>query len=239
MNMLFEHTKCKNCKHINPAYKNICTECKSYLRERVVNIDLWSTIQLIIENPELAFKQIIFAEHKNFVSFITFFIAIKNLLIARFLSVPELGSDGVSTSFIVSLFLMILVILILSSLFIFVQNVVYIQRDIKLRIKDIYSVSVYSFIPYLFGLVFVFPVELVVLGGDIFSNNPYSFQIKPLFTYMLIGVEFITIIWSFYLIQKSIYSITTKRNISVKITALYFIIWFSTLYLSSKIIFTI
>jgi hypothetical protein len=237
--MLFDHTKCKNCSHINPIYKNICVECKSYLRERVVNIDLWTTIQLIIEDPELAFRQIIFAEHKNFITFITFFIAIKNLIISRFLTVPELGTDGVSTSFIVSLFLMILIILILSSSFIFVQNLNYKKQNINLRFKDIYSINIYSFIPYLFGLVFIFPVELVVLGGDIFSNNPYSFQIKPLFTYILIGVEFITIIWSFYLIQKSIYSITTKRNFSIRITSSYFIIWFSTLYLSSKIIFTI
>jgi len=237
--MLFEHTKCKNCHHINPAYKNICTKCKSYLRERVVNIDLWNTIQLIIEDPGLAFRQIIFAEHKNFVIFITFFLAIKNLLIARFLSVPELGINGVSTSLIVSLFLMILIILILNSSFILAQNIVYTKRDIKLRFRDIYSVNIYSFTPYMLGLVFIFPVELVVLGGDIFSNNPYSFQIKPLFTYILIGVEFITIIWSFYLIQKSIYSIIAKRNLSILLTLTYLIIWSSTLYLSSKIIFTI
>ncbi len=152
---------------------------------------------------------------------------------------PELGTDGVATTFIISLILMILISLILNSLFIFVQRVIYNKLEIVLRFKDIYSVNVYSFIPYLFGLFFVFPVELVVFGRDIFSNNPYSFQIKPLFTYILIGVEIIIIIWSFYLIQKNIFSITNKRNISIQLTLLYFIIWFGTLYLSSKIIFTI
>jgi len=237
--MLFEYTKCKKCNHINPAYKNICTECKSYLRERIVNIDLWDTIQLIIEDPAKAFKVIIFAEHKNFIVFITFFIAIKNLLITRFLSVPEIGINGVTTSFILSLTLMILITLFLSCLLIFIQRIVYGKRDIKLRFKDIYAVNVYSFTPYLFGLVFIFPVELIVLGGDIFSNNPYSFQLKPLITYILIGLEFITIIWSYYLIYKSVVTIILNKTFSILLTSGYLLFWFILLYLSSKIIFTI
>ena len=237
--MLFEHSKCKKCNHINPTYKNICEECKSYLRERVVNIDLWSTIQLIIEEPVKAFKQIIFAEHKNFIAFITFFIAIKNLLIARFLSVPELGINGVTTSLILSLTLIILITILLLSSSTFLQRSIFKGRGLKLRFKDIYAIDVYSFTPYLFGLVFIFPAELIVLGGNIFSNNPYSFQIKPLITYLLVGIEFITIIWSFYLILKSIFTITSNRYRSIIITSAYFCIWFAAIYLSSKIIFTI
>ena len=237
--MIFEHTKCKKCNHINPAYKNICTECKSYLRERVVNIDLWNTIQLIIEDPAQAFKQIIFAEHKNFIFFIIFFIAIKNLLITRFLSVPALGANGVTTSFIFSLVLIILITIFLGASFTLLQIIIYNKKDIKLRFQDLYAVNVYSFIPYLFGLVFIFPVELIVLGGDIFSNNPYSFEIKPLITYILIGCEFVTIIWSFFLILKSILTISRNRIYSIIMTSAYFFFWVAALYLSSKIIFTI
>jgi RNA polymerase subunit RPABC4/transcription elongation factor Spt4 len=237
--MLFEYTKCKKCNHLNPAYKNICTECRSYLRERVVNIDLWNTIQLIIEDPQKAFKQIIFSEHKNFIVFITFFIVIKNLLISRFLSVPELGINEVTTPFILSFILMIFISLILSSSFIFIQNSLYSKKGIKLRFRDIYAVNSYSFIPYLFGLAFIFPVELVVLGGDIFSNNPYSFEIKPLISYILIGFELITILWSFFLIQKSILVISANRFYSIIITLAYFLAWSATLFLSSMLVFSI
>jgi hypothetical protein len=237
--MLFEYIKCKKCNYLNPAYKNICSECKSYLRERVVNIDLWNTTQLIIEDPHKAFKQIIFSEHKNFIVFITFFIGMKNLLISRFLSVPELGINGVSTSFILSVILMIVITLILSSTFVFIQKVLYNKKGIVLRFRDIYAVNSYSFIPYLFGLAFIFPVELVVLGGDIFSNNPYSFEIKPIISYILIGIELITIIWSFILIQKSILAISANRIYSIIITSAYFIIWLAVLFLSSKLVFSI
>lgn len=237
--MLFEYTKCKKCNHINPAYKNICTECKSYLRERVVNIDLWSTIQLLIEDPIKAFKQIIFAEHKNFILFIFFFIAIKNLIITRFFSVPALGINGVRASFLISLTLIILVSVSLLFLFSYLLKIFYGIKKIDLRFKDIYAINIYSFIPYLFGLILIFPVELIVLGGDIFSNNPYAYQIKPLITYILIGFEFITLIWSFYLIQKSIYKISANRFLSIVFTFSFLLIWTIALYLSSKIIFTV
>jgi hypothetical protein len=237
--MLYEHTKCKKCDHINPAYKNICSECKNYLRERVVNIDLWNTIQLIIEDPQKAFKQIIFAEHKNFIFFITFFIAIKNLLFARFLSVPKLGVNGVTTSFIISLALVVLITLGLSLSFTFIQKTLYKRKNITLRFRDIYAVNSFSFIPYLFGLFFVFPVELIVLGGDIFSNNPYSFDIKPVITYILIIIEFIIILWSFYLISKSIFSISLNRIYTILVTLTYLFVWSASLYLSSTIIFNI
>ena len=237
--MLFEYTKCKKCGHINSAYKNICAECKSYLRERIVNIDLWNTIQLIIEDPVRAFKRIIFSEHKNFIVFITFFIALKNLITVRFLSIPDLGLIGVRTSFIFSLILMSLITLLLLISLSSVQSILYRKKAINLRLKDIFAVNAYSFIPYLFGLIFIFPVELIVLGEDIFSNNPYSFQIKPLITFLLIGFEFLTIFWSFYLIHRTIFLITSKRFFSIFITSIYFIIWSAALYLSSKIIFTI
>lgn len=237
--MLFEHTKCKKCNHINPAYKNICTQCKSYLRERVVNIDLWNTIRLIIEDPVKAFKQIIFAEHKNFILFLTFFISIKNLIIARYFSVPALGLNGVTTSFFLSILLMTLISISLLFLFTNLLSTFYRFRKIELRIKDVFAISVYSFIPYFFGLIFVFPVELIVLGGDIFSNNPYSFQIKPLITYILLGVEIITILWSFYLIQKGIFQILMNRFFSLLFSFAFFIIWFTALYFSSKFIFTV
>ena len=134
---------------------------------------------------------------------------------------------------------MILITSILNASFSFIQNILYTKKDVTLRFQDLYAVNVYSFIPYLFGLIFIFPVELIVLGGDIFSNNPYSFQIKPLISYILIGFELVTIIWSFFLIFKSILAMSEKKNFSILLTLSFFLVWILTLYISSKIIFTL
>ena len=236
--MLFEHTKCKKCSHINPAYKYICEECKSYLRERVVNIDLWNTIQKIIEEPLTAFKQIIFAEHKNFLFLLILLIGTKNFIISRFISVPQLGSDGVTSATTISLFLSIIFSIAPFLLLTLGQIKLYNKKEIKLRFKDIYTANVYAFIPYIFGLIFIFPVELTVLGGNIFSNNPFSFQIKPTVSFILIGIEIIVLVWSLILVYKSIIMVVSNRFYSALITSCFFIVWFITVFVASQIIFT-
>jgi len=237
--MLFEHTKCKKCNHINPPYRNICEECKSFLRERVVNLDLWDTIQKIIEDPLAAFKQIIFAEHKNFIILLTFLLGMKSLIISRFLSVPQLGLSGATTSFILSLILSIIFSIIPVLILTTAQINFYKKKGIRLRFKDIYSVSIYAFVPYIFGLIFIFPIELIVLGGDIFSNNPYPFEIKPVISYVLICIEFVVLVWSFILVYKNISMISQSRSFSAILISFFILLWAFTVYLASQIIFTV
>lgn len=216
-----EQITCNKCSTVNPLYTSICINCKSYLRERVVNIDLWKTIGLLIEDPSSAFRQIIFAENKNFIIFITLFIALKNLLITRFLSVPFLGKEGVSTSFIISYLIILTYTLLLFIGFTFLQKIYFKRLKTILRVKDIYASNVYAFVPFVIGLFLIFPIELVVLGGDIFSNNPTPFQIKPTVSYLLAGFEVFTFIWSVVLLNKSIRFVSGKILTPILLTVLF------------------
>ena len=69
--------QCPNCEIENNFYNLNCTKCGSLIRERVVNIDLWHTIGKIIDTPSKAFRNIIFAENKNYTFFLTIFFALK------------------------------------------------------------------------------------------------------------------------------------------------------------------
>ncbi|NOX19606.1 MAG: hypothetical protein GXO87_15160, partial [Chlorobi bacterium] len=59
---------CKNCGAENPFYLLTCKSCNAYIRDKVSNINLWEIIWKLIETPVEAFRQIIYAEHKNFTS---------------------------------------------------------------------------------------------------------------------------------------------------------------------------
>ena len=71
---------CSNCSKENPLYFKNCSDCKHYMRSAVVNIDLWSTIYQIFENPRKTLKNIIYAEHKNFIIFLLLFVSMKLFL---------------------------------------------------------------------------------------------------------------------------------------------------------------
>ena len=234
---LFEFTRCNKCLHENAPYQNICANCKSYLRDKTVNIDLWATTLKLIENPFEAFRTIVFAEHKNFIFFLLFFISIKNMIISRFISVPELGMEGVSTSLFLIIVLFFALTIFFTGFISFIQYKIFQKSDIQLRIIDVVALNSYSQIPLVFSLVFVFPVELVVLGSEIFSNNPYSFQIKPIITYILMFLETIMILWFFILYYFSLRVVGFKKIGSILFTISHFFLWSAVLFILSKVIF--
>src|SRR4030065_2879879 len=82
---------CKNCQTLNPFHELTCRNCKSYLRERVYNLDLWKLLEQLIESPLNGFTKIIHSEQKNFVVFIILLSSIKFFIntIFFFLTNPE------------------------------------------------------------------------------------------------------------------------------------------------------
>lgn len=230
---------CKNCSHENPLYAYKCESCKSYLRERIFNIDLWNIIGQLIENPLNAFKQIIFSENKTFIIFLTLLIALKNLIVSRFFSVPKIGADGASTSLLVSFAIILAITILVLSFYTLFHFLILKKNNKKLRLKDIYSITVYAFVPYLFGLFLVFPVELIVFGSTLFSNNPYVFHVKATPAYLLIGFEIILFIWSLVLIYKGHLVQSASKLYSLLSTLIFFVIFITSLAIAALFVFSI
>jgi hypothetical protein len=205
---------CKNCGTENPSYNFTCLKCKSYLRERVVNIDFFNLVGLLIESPAKAFRKIIYAEHKNFVSLVLFLVTIKLLInsaiIYPYFS-PNLNFLNHATSvFIFSIILFIIIIFIFSYLLKIISKIV----GVKTRVKDNFSIIVYSFLPMIFSIIFILPVELVLFGGYLFSRNPTPFLLKPVPSYVLLGIELLILIWCFVLTFFAIKSTTPSKLFS-------------------------
>ena len=61
------------------------------------------------------------------------------------------------------------------------------MNNIPLRFKDTFALIIYSQIPYLFGLIILFPLELVIFGDYLFSKNPSPFTIKGTLAYLFLA----------------------------------------------------
>lgn len=190
---------CSSCSNENPPYVHICENCNSFIRDRVYNIDLWNLIGLLIESPGKAFKLIVYSEHKNFISFVLLLITVKFLVNARFISLVSLGSFNPTTalylSYIIVLVSLTVFLILYSYCFTFVNKFL----NIKTRFRDNFSVLLYSLIPNVFGIIFLFVIELVVFGGYLFSVNPSPFVVKEFIAYLFAGAELSLIIWSVFL----------------------------------------
>lgn len=203
---------CSNCGTENPFYKYTCSNCKAYLRDRIFNLDLWQVIGLLIESPVRAFNRIIQSEHKNFIILIGVLFSVKAFLDARFLSILFSGESELRIKLIPALLISLgaafLVIWIFTFILFFTNKV----SGLKTRIRDNNAVLSYTLLPFSFGLIILFPIELIVFGQFLFSINPSPFVIKPAVAYILLAFEALLILWGIFLSISGVYSIS--RNIT-------------------------
>lgn len=219
---------CHNCNSENPYYALNCTECNFLLRDKIVNIELWNTITLLIESPLIAFHKITFSENKNFIYGILFFLGIKIWILSAWFGL--IFSSEVNPiyyfykliffSFITAVFSILIPVSKLAVLLKLKKN--------NFRFKDIYSTTIYSFIPIVFSVLILFPLEVIVFGEYLFSLNPSPFEIKNLFAYIFIALETFILIWTYYLLYISLKYHTQNKLLAVlfsKLIILSFIIF--------------
>jgi hypothetical protein len=190
---------CKNCRSENPFHGLICQNCKSYLRERIYNLDLWKTTGHLIETPSKGFKTIIFSEHKNYLILLLILIAGKFFLNGIFLTIYfdnwNAYLPGYFSSYIIFLIFSAAVILIFSGIFTLLTKVF----GVETKLKDNIAILTYSFLPYTFGFLILFPMELVIFGSTLFYHSPSPFLLKPAIAYSLLAFEGLIILWSLFL----------------------------------------
>jgi len=190
---------CKNCNSENPFYELICRNCRSFLREKVFNIDLWKTISQLIESPSAAFRNIIFSEHKNYLPLLLFLISGKLFLNGIFLLIFFYEWNARLTGIISSYLIILVLIIVLFFFFVWLFGGVSKIFGITTRFKDNLSILIYSFLPYTFGLLILFLLELIIFGETLFYFDPSPFLIKETIAYTFLITEILLILWSFFL----------------------------------------
>jgi hypothetical protein len=227
---------CKNCSAENPFYELICRNCKAYIRERIVNLDLWKMIAAIIETPIKAFSDIIHAEHKNFIFFILFMAAVKMLVNVMLLAPVTSKTDNPFSHFIRNFFIILGVMLVLFCFFSLAVKLILKTGKLDTRFKDNYAILTYSLVPHMFGAAILFPIEMVIFGGFLFSNNPSPFILKESVAYILLGFEALLILWQIFLTTTGFYMQTGKIALALLLSLIFNTLLYYILYLFSYLI---
>jgi hypothetical protein len=230
---------CPNCNSENPFYNSVCSRCKFYLRDRIYNIDLWTVISSLIENPTKAFRTIIFSEHKNFILFILFFVTIKYLLHARFIAMISVGEFQSTVGLQYSYLIVLGIIIIYFLLFSFVYKLFGSLSEINIRFKDTLALIIYSQIPVLFGLFILFPLELVIFGDYLFTLNPTPFVIKGTIAYFFLVLEIGLILWSIFLVIKAFMTQNQHPLFSLTSASVFVVLFLTLIYFCSVFVFTL
>lgn len=190
-----KQTKCKNCGLENPYYQLKCKDCHSYIRRRVVNIELWENIGKVIESPSKAFENIIFAEHKNFLILMGVLFSLSILADLNLVSNIINEVSLISTAFIsfgIILGSSLLNALILKFTFLFLGS--------RTRILDNFYLTIFASVPQIFSFIILFPVQLALFGEYWFTFNPSPIAFKETQSFILLGLEGVLFLWSLVLL---------------------------------------
>lgn len=200
----FNYIECSNCGHKNPLYLHNCSSCKYYIRETIVNIDLWKTIWGILYSPMNTQKRIVYAEHKNFITFILILLSIKfysiDLVLKSFFNISTEVSNYSITNAALHILINLIFFIILSYIFTRTTR----GKEKLTRFRDNITLLGYSFIPAILTLIFLVPVEYGIFGEYWFFHNPSPTIIKPTIAYLLLFIEGVSLIWSIILVFRSI-----------------------------------
>jgi len=190
---------CPVCQHSNDEFAIKCVSCGSFVQERVPNLDFFAIIWLMIESPVIAFKKIIIAEHKNFVLLLGLFLGIGATFALMWVS-----KSGNSFDNLFPLLLFGTAIGIVISVPMFYLVAVTFHAFAKLlggkgEFKETYGIIGWSLVPVMLSVFFVLPLEFSTLGLFLFSTNPSAYEVKPVVTIVLVGLDGLMIIWSIIL----------------------------------------
>lgn len=183
--------KCSKCESENDITSLVCSECKHYLRDRIVNIDIWKNFYEILESPEKAVKKIVLAEHKNYLFPLLFIIALKTAIIFSILS-NMINPDNFFKRTITQMGVFVFSIIIISIGYKFYIS----YKHTKVKYKDILASFVYSFWVFAFSLFILTIIEYALFGQYFFTFEFSPIDLKPEAFYILMFLEFIPFIFS-------------------------------------------
>ncbi len=227
--------RCKVCNAENDQFAIVCQKCKSYIQNRIPNLDFFETIWRVIESPRRAFHDITLAEHKNYSLLLFSLFGVGLSLTAfwyfqlgsRFESLLDLLTKATTIGVALGL--------VCAALFTVVFDLVVRIMGGKGAIRNSLGMLAYSTTPVSLSLVLILPVELISFGMYLFTSNPNPYTIKPGLYVALISFDSAMALWAFGLtvvgtaVSKQISF--AKSFISVVMTTA---ISFSILFLAAK-----
>jgi len=112
-------------------------------------------------------------------------------------------------------------------------------NDLNIRFKDTLALIIFSQIPVLFGLLILFPLELVIFGDYLFTLNPTPFVIKGNIAYFFLVLEIGLILWSIFLVIKAFMTQNQQLLFSLTSASVFVVLFLTLIYFCSVFVFTL
>lgn len=223
--------ECGNCNSESDFFEMNCQNCGALLRDKFPNIDLFSTIWLLIESPSKAIKKIIFSEHKNYLTLLFILLTTKFVFTSFFLQSVFLEPVNYQRYLSINFGIGFAVIGFIVLLFPLLQKKILQNSNVNTRYKDNLALLVFSQIPTILFLLLILPFEFALFGKFWLFSNPSPFMIKETAAYAFSIMEIIVLIWSVLLFGLGTFIQSKNKAFSIVNTILFILIFVGAFFL--------
>lgn len=191
---------CPVCRTENHHLAITCRQCRGFIQPRIENLDLFSTLWGLIEQPSKTFHTIAVANHKNYTVVLPAIQGIGlSFTLFWFLKVGEsvdMFAAILMAGIILALPLGIVCALLISG----TVTSICILRGLSVEFRNVHAVVAYGLMPWLIISIIVVPIEILTFGIYFFRANPSPMILKPLSYIVLLGLHAGSGIWSMILL---------------------------------------
>lgn len=196
-----------------------CKICGNILREKVTVINLGEIIHSLLFEIEDGVKKILYAEKKNYVFVLLMLLSIKLTILTLFdVSFIDLNDELKSIQLIFKIFFCWFLFLFLFG--VILKLMIFSIKRVNLNLKIIYSLIGYSNLFFSLTTLILFPLELMLFGAYLFSNNPSILEINYFKSVILIIIEILIMLYTIYLLFKFLVFILQQRYLAFSLTIL-------------------
>ncbi len=190
---------CNICGLKNSIFSSKCMNCGSLIREKYSNINLGDIIKNLLIDTELGIKQILFSEHKNYLLIFYFIMCLKLTYISLFkFSFLDLEIENNLMGFIFNLFIFWIVFIYFIAYLLKISIHIFFRS--KIKIKDSFSLIIYPGIYVYITILILIPIEFMIFGQYLFSDNPSILDINFTKAFILISIESIILLHAIFLL---------------------------------------
>jgi hypothetical protein len=204
---------CTVCGQENDELSTVCSSCKSFIQGRVDALNLFETAWGLAESPAATFKRIVLSRHKNYSLLLSALMGVCLVFeIAWYKNVAQRGpslASIVAIAFGLGPVLGIALVAIMSFVLTRLSRVLG-GRGSRI---NLFAAITYAFVPMVFVLVFVVPIQLAVFGVDFFSANPPPMLIRPVEYTIILGIKILAAVWTIILL---VFAVLAANAFSVK-----------------------
>jgi hypothetical protein len=226
---------CPVCNTANSDFAVRCVSCGSILQQAVKTIDLFSTVYNLWRYPDLTFRKIVIAEHKNYVLFISILEGIALSFLFMFIvKAGDIYSIDLPRLLYSGFVLAILIFLPFLFLFSAINYIILGVSKLGVTLRGFVTAVIFGLHPIAVSALIILPSEIAVFGGYFFSNNPSPRVINPLPFYFLNVLDIVLACAAFVFIVKLSNLLFGTRKYAAVFVVIFFIFLYAAMYVAKK-----